>query len=97
MPLFTLVIANLLFVVLGIILTMIALPNSGGQSQSIQARLSITGLVADRFEGQRAKLRVEELDKLFEECDGRSSKRVAIDDVLDGGYEYKPLLLTDAE
>jgi hypothetical protein len=93
-PLFTLVISNLLFVILGIILTVIAITSSGGDSQDIQARLSITGLVADRFEGQRAKLRVERLDELFEESDGQSSKRVVIDSVLEGGYEYRTLLLT---
>jgi hypothetical protein len=96
-PLFTLVISNLLFVVLGIILTVIAITSSGKDSQDIQARLSITGLVADRFEGQRAKLKVERLDELFEESDGQSSKRVVIDSVLEGGYEYRTLLFTNAE
>jgi hypothetical protein len=96
-PLFTLVIANLLFTVFGIILTLIAIPNSRGESQDIQARLSIMGLVIDRFEGQRAKLRVKDLDKLFEECDGQSSKRVVIEGVPEGGYKYKLLLHTDPE
>jgi hypothetical protein len=88
-PLFTLVIANLLFVILGIILTAIALGTSGGEVREVQARLSIVGLVADRFEAQRGRDGVEDMDAHFEEKDGNNSIRVAIDHDHGGGYMYR--------
>jgi hypothetical protein len=88
-PLFTLVIANLLFVLLGIILTSIAIWTSGGEVREVQARLSIGGLVADRFEEKRGKDGIEKMDDSFEEKDGNGSMRVAIDRGNGGGYTYK--------
>lgn len=88
-PLFTLVAANLLFVTLGVILTLIALSTSSGEVRDVQARLSIVGLVADRFEGMKARRGVESIDELFEERDGQRSTQVAIDRVAGGGYAYK--------
>jgi hypothetical protein len=88
-PLFTLVIANLLFVLLGIILTSIAIWASGGEVREVQARLSIGGLVADRFEEKRGRDGIEKMDDSFEEKDGNGSMRVAIDRGNGGGYTYK--------
>jgi hypothetical protein len=88
-PLFTLVIANLLFVVLGITLTAIALVASSGEVREVQARLSIVGLVADRFEAQRGQDGVEDMDTYFEEKEGNDSMRVAIDHGNGGGYMYR--------
>jgi hypothetical protein len=88
-PLFALLIANLLFVVLGIVLTILALENSDKETREVQARLSIVGLTASHCEGRRARIRVRDLDSLFEEDDGKGSMRVAIDDAPEGGYEYK--------
>jgi hypothetical protein len=88
-PLFRLVIANLLFAALGICLASIGLATSGGDVTDIQARLTVAGLVADRFEGLRARRGVTEMEKLFEENDGDGSMRVAIDRARRGGYEYK--------
>ena len=88
-PLFRLVIANLLFVAVGVILTLVALSTSGGEVRDVQARLNIAGLVADHFEGAKARRGVESIDELFEERDGHSSIRVAIDRVPGGGYAYK--------
>jgi hypothetical protein len=88
-PLFTLVIANLLFVLLGIILTAIAIRTSGGEVREVQARLSIAGLVADRFEEQRGREGVEKMNDYFEEKVGNDSMRVAIDRGNGGGYTYK--------
>jgi hypothetical protein len=85
-PLFALVISNLLFVLLGIILTGIAIRTSGGEVREVQARLSIVGLVVDRFEEQRGRDGVEKMDDYF---DGNDSMRVAIDHGNGGGYEYK--------
>ena len=90
-PLFALVTANLLFVVLGLILTVTALMTSGGETRDIQARLSIVSLVADRFEGGRAAGPVEDLDELFEEHEGTTSSRVVITRTTAGGYAFRTL------
>lgn len=88
-PLFTLVIANLLFVVFGIALAAVAIKTSGGDVREVQARLSIVGLVADRFEGQRGRDGVEHMDDYFEEKQGNDSMRVAIDKSDAEGFAYK--------
>lgn len=90
-PLYTLVLANMLFVVLGIALAVLAIARSGGEVREVQARLSIEGLVADIFEGRRAKERVESIDDLFEEKYGQESTRVVIRNSAQGGYEYQTL------
>ena len=88
-PLFTLVVANLLFVVFGTVLTGIAIKASKGDVREVQARLSIVGLVADRFEAQRGRDGVEELVDYFEEKEGNDSVRVAIDRSDGSGFAYK--------
>jgi hypothetical protein len=87
-PLYTLVISNLLFVVFGVILTCIAIGVSTGDVREVQARLSIVGLVADRFEQQRGRDGVEKMDDYFEEKAGNDSMRVAIDRSEGGGFSY---------
>jgi len=77
-PLYTFVLANMLFVALGIALAVLAIARNGGEVREIQARLSIEGLVADIFEGRRAKERVESIDDLFDEMYGQESTRVVI-------------------
>jgi hypothetical protein len=67
----------------------VALGSSGGEVREVQARLSIVGLVADRFEGLRAKNGEEKMDELFEESDGVGSLRVAVDREEGAGYIYK--------
>ena len=88
-PLFTLVAANLLFGLLGVILALIAITSSGGDVREVQARLSIVGLVADRFEGQRGRDGVKEMDDYFEEKEGHDSMRVGIDRNDGAGFAYK--------
>ena len=90
-PLFALVGANLLFALLGCILTGVALGTSGGETRDIQARLSIVGLVADRFEGGRAAGPAGDLDELFEEHEGNTSSRVVMARTTAGGYGYRTL------
>ncbi|KAL9623762.1 MAG: hypothetical protein Q9160_001993 [Pyrenula sp. 1 TL-2023] len=89
--LFGLVGANLLFVLLGCILTIVALFSSRGEIRDIQARLSVAGLVADRFEGERAKAPMGVIDDLFEEHEGNTSSRVVMAQTTAGGYMYKTL------
>ncbi|KAI9663649.1 MAG: hypothetical protein M1821_007139 [Bathelium mastoideum] len=90
-PLFTLVGANLLIVLLGIVFGVIALVNSAGEVREVQARLSIVGLIADHFEGKKAKEGTKNLEDLFEERDGQASGRVVIQTSDRGGYEYQSL------
>lgn len=90
-PLYTLVLANMLFVALGIALAALAIARSGGEVREIQARLSIEGLVANIFEGRRAKERVESIENLFEEKYGQESTRIIIHNSAQGGYEYQTL------
>ena len=63
-----------------------ALSPSGSEVRDMQARLNIAGLVADHFEGARARRGVESIDGLFKERDGHSSIRVAIDRFSGWGY-----------
>lgn len=88
-PLFTLVLANLLFVAMGFILTFVALASSGGELREIQSRLSVKGLIADRFEGVRGRNGVKSLEEHFEESEGRGSMRVGLDSAEGSGYSYK--------
>ena len=88
-PLFTLVVANLLFVFVGIILAFVALASSGGEVKEIQERFSVKGLVADRFEGARSRSGVDTMEDLFEESEGRGSMRVGLDYSEGGGYTYR--------
>lgn len=60
-PLYALVGANMLVVFVGLILTIVALVTSKGEVKEVQGRLSIIGLVADRFEGKAARLAVKDL------------------------------------
>lgn len=75
-PLMSLIAANLLLVVLGIVLTVIAFISLQGETGEIQARLSIAALVAAHFEGDRSKKPVEHVDDIFEERDGLPGPRI---------------------
>jgi hypothetical protein len=81
--------ANLLFGILRVILALIAIASAGGDVREVQARLSIVGLVADRFEGQRGSDGVKEMDDYFEEKEGHDSMRVGIDRNDGAGFAYK--------
>ena len=87
-PLYALVGANLLVVVVGVILTIVALVASRGEVKEVQSRLSIFGLVADRFEGKAATLAVKDIDGLFRESKGQKTSRVGITNAAEGGFVY---------
>jgi hypothetical protein len=88
-PLYLLVGANMLVVFVGLTLTVIALIASRGQVKEVQARLSIFGLVADRFEGTTARLPVKDVDELFRESKGQRTSRIGIGNSAEGGFVYK--------
>jgi hypothetical protein len=94
-PLYTLVAANLLFVLFGIVLAGIAIRTSGGDVREVQARLSIVGLVADRFEAHRGRDGVENMDDYFEEKEGNDSMRIAIRETDQKGFAYIVLEKTE--
>jgi hypothetical protein len=88
-PLYLLVGANMLVVTVGIIFTVIALLASRDQVKEVQARLSIFGLVADRFEGMTARLPVKDVDELFRESKSQRTSRIGIANSAEGGFVYK--------
>lgn len=92
-PLFCLLAANLAFVVLGIVLTCVALSTSSGGDgdvvRDVQARLSTAGLVADRFERGRAAAPAAGIEDLFKEHGGQADTVVAIERTAAGGFAYR--------
>jgi len=90
-PLFTLVIANILFAIVGVILCGIAFTASRGNGdvREVQARLSIIGLVANNFENMADREGVTEMDEYFEEKKGHDSRRVGFQRNRAGGFYYK--------
>lgn len=89
-PLYALIGANMLVVVVGAVLTVVALMASKGEEvKEIQSRLSIFGLVADRFEGKAARLAAQDVDELFRESKGQRTSRIGIANAPEGGYMYK--------
>lgn len=90
-PLFLLVALCIMFAALGIALGLGILCVVGPtRVGDVQARLSVYGLLASRFEAQeRAEAPVKKLEDLFEERDGRMrSARVAIVPSAEGGWRY---------
>ncbi|KAL4804693.1 hypothetical protein BDV18DRAFT_161786 [Aspergillus unguis] len=90
-PLITLVVVNMLYVLCGFVFAAVALLVSAGSAggvPDIQLRLTVAGLVADRFEEQRE---INSAEELFEEHAGKESRRVAIVPASEGGYEYSTL------
>jgi hypothetical protein len=89
-PLFLLVGANLLFVVVGLLLTFMAVVASmrSGETRELQARLSIEGLVALYFEGERARAPAKSIEELFWENDGRGESRILPGRTAQNGFDY---------
>lgn len=89
-PLFTVVALDLLFALLGLVLTVLAMSSSSGKNKEvreIQSRLMIAGLVADRFE-KEARMPITSIDEAFSEYEGEKGTRVIIEKVPGEGYGY---------
>ncbi|KAF9885165.1 hypothetical protein FE257_000691 [Aspergillus nanangensis] len=86
-PLITLIVVNLLYVVCGFVFAVVALIASRHEAPDVQARLNIAGIVADRC-GQQG-VEVASTEELFEEYARIDNRRVAIERVSEGGYEYQ--------
>lgn len=87
-PLFALIATNLLLVLLGILLAIVALIANRGNTGEVQARLSIPALVAALFEVNRAKP-VEEIEDMFEERHGEHGPRIGVAKVVEGGWVFQ--------
>lgn len=72
----------------GAILLAVALYVRREGVDDVQARLSIAGLVADRFERNRRDNPVEQIEELFDEYQGAVTTRVAVARARKGGFTY---------
>jgi len=88
-----LVLANLLFALFALVLTVCALRATlrDRSVHQVQTRLNIAGLAAQLFEGKHAREYADDEDNLFEERDGRRErlvKRVTVEPTVEGGAAY---------
>ena len=89
-PLFTLIAFNFLFVIFGLVAFTLALKSQPRLARDVQARLSVIGLVANQFEGERAGTRVSKMEDLFGEYVGVEQKsRVGLVRTDQNGWEYR--------
>jgi hypothetical protein len=87
-PLYTLVILNLLYALLGVVLAVIALSLPGRGLKDVQAKLTTTGLAAEGFERSRLGRPAVRVEELFEEWDGNGSARVAVQQTQAGSWAF---------
>jgi hypothetical protein len=88
LPLAFLIVANMLLVLLGIVLTVIAFTTVRGEVGEVQARLSIAAIVSAYFEGGRSQVPVRGVDELFEERHGAAGPRVGLAKTMQGGWSF---------
>ncbi|KAF2151988.1 hypothetical protein K461DRAFT_313753 [Myriangium duriaei CBS 260.36] len=90
LPFYTLLIVNMIFVMAGVVLAALAVASVTDPTvNDLQHQLSVPGLVADRFEGSRARRGASHMELLFEESEGGKSGRVVILPSKEGGMEFK--------
>lgn len=90
-PLLLLIIVNLIFVVLGLVLAVLA-GRTSPEAYEIQTRFSVAGIVAAKFERTRNVKVAGAAEKLFEECyEGKTAKRVGLERCRGGAFEFKVL------
>lgn len=88
-PLFLLIATNLLLVVLGVILTVLALLALGTSDiGEVQARLCIPALSAAHFERMQGEQSVKRVEDLFEERQGAEGVRIGIERGYNGGWKF---------
>ena len=86
-PLYFLIALNLLYAGIGLALAIIAMGSRPNDCNEVRERLSIVGLVAYAFEGDRARKLVERKRQMFAELSG-GSERVGMERSMEGGWEY---------
>ncbi|XMA10671.1 hypothetical protein WAI453_003462 [Rhynchosporium graminicola] len=86
--------ANMALVVLGCVLLGFAVKAGRGETREVQARMSVGGVVASLFEGERGERPVVEVDDLFEERKGGcavsdgAGLRVGVVKTESGGWRF---------
>ncbi|KAH8728090.1 hypothetical protein GQ44DRAFT_769616 [Phaeosphaeriaceae sp. PMI808] len=90
-PLFVLIVANLLMVVLGLVLTVVALLAVRGDTGEAQSRLSISVLVAAMFEA-RVRWPAKSAEDMFQERHGERGPRVGFVRTREGGWMFQSWL-----
>ncbi|KAI4230201.1 MAG: hypothetical protein LQ349_006286 [Xanthoria aureola] len=98
-PFFTLILLNLLFVFIGVILTVMAASAlSTGQSvKDAQARLSVAAVVAESFENPALGDDARNTDELYAERRGKVTRRVALGKTENGGRRFKQIVIKSGE
>ena len=89
LPLGFLIASNLLLVVLGIVLAVlasIALRSEG--TGEVQARLGLPALIASRFEKEKGEGAVEKIEDLFEERKGVKGRKIVVTRSEVGGWKF---------
>lgn len=90
--LFTLVVANLLYAAAGRVLCVLAIVAARDDTREVQARLSIEGIVADRFEEEETTAAASSVEKLFAENIGpERTARLRVDRASSGRYRYESI------
>jgi hypothetical protein len=87
-PLFALVSLNMLYVLIGVVLALIATCASPRMTRDVQARLSVQGLTAALLEGERGEKPVEAIESLFSERRGQDVRKVRFARTGEGGWKY---------
>lgn len=98
-PFFTLILLNLLYALIGVILTLkAALAFSTGQSvKDAQARLSVAGVVAESFENPVLGDDARNIDELYPVRRGKVTRRVALGKTENGGRRFKQIVIKSGE
>jgi cell division protein FtsL len=88
--LWLLVTANLVFAIIAISLTALAISVISSDVHQLRLRMSIAGLTAQLFEGEHAERKVKEEEGLFEEHQSGVSdvKRVGVSRTTKGGVKF---------
>lgn len=88
-PLVCLLVANMLFCIAGAVLAVMAVVSTKDpETQEVVGRLSIVGLTAERFEGDQARVPVEDVAEMYLELTQARSCRVGVGRDFHGGYSY---------
>lgn len=91
-PLYFLVALNIVYAALGGVLAFVALVSKPNENNDVRERLSIVGLVAYAFEGERARRPVEKKRQMFAEHNDEGNSRVGMERSVAKGWEYTTTL-----
>ncbi len=87
-PLYFLIALNLVYAILGVVLASMALVSKPNGSNDVRERMSIVGLVAFAFEGERARKAVEEKRQMFAEYNNEGLSTIRMERSVQGGWEH---------